>query len=109
MPLVYCAPRAAKKASKLMPDVVVENAVAAAILRGDLSAGSRAGYVFLDDTGVVARIERHPGRLRERPKAWLIVDLQRHSEEHRSEKSRGAGTGEPALRHHHEEAGRNGS
>jgi hypothetical protein len=44
-------------------------------VRGDVRANNRFGVVFLDDLGLVARIERHPGRLRARPRAWVVTDL----------------------------------
>lgn len=73
-PLVYATPKAARRAARLLPGVVLERAVSAAIVQGDLCAGHRGGVVFLGP--VVAQVERRPGRLRDRPRQWLVVDLE---------------------------------
>lgn len=99
MPLVYLSDRAARRAARLLPTgVVLETEVSAAILRGDICGGARGGYVFLDTPGLVCRYERKPGRLRERPRSWVIVDLKSHDEEHQPSQRRGARLGERAPR-----------
>jgi hypothetical protein len=78
-PLVYATRRAAKQARRLLPrDACLEREIERAILQGDVCAG-RAGYVFIDSRRVVAKVERHPGRLRDRPRAWLVVDVVPHN------------------------------
>jgi hypothetical protein len=80
-PLVYVSPRAARQAARLLQGRILENAVQAAIVRGDVSAGARHGYVFLDEQNLVAKIERRPGRLRERPRSWVVTSLERNRNE----------------------------
>lgn len=76
--LVYASGRARREALDLLPaDLVLEREVEKAILRGDVCAG-RAGFVFVDEYRAVAKIKRLPGRLRDRPRQWLVVGLEKN-------------------------------
>lgn len=73
MPLVYCSKRAAEQAGRLLPrGTVLENAVAEAIMDGHV----RGPYVLLKGGALLARVERQEGRLRPRPRSWLVIDVQ---------------------------------
>jgi hypothetical protein len=74
-PLVYASRPVAQNAGRLLGGRVLEREVAEAILAGNVEAGRDGGYVFGDTW--VARVARVPGRLRERPRAWLVVGIER--------------------------------
>jgi hypothetical protein len=72
--LVYANAQAQKQAAALLSrGVVLENVVAQAIERGDVSPN---GIVYLGG-GVVAYCERRPGRMRPKPSAWFITKVER--------------------------------
>ena len=74
-PLVYSTPKARERALKLLPrDAVLEVEVGKAIAAGDVNAGQGGGFVFGERW--VARVARTNGRLRERPRSWLVVDVE---------------------------------
>ena len=75
--LVYATDAARANAARLMPGSVLEVEVARAIAAGDVDATHTGGFAFLDRLGVVARCTRVAGRLRERPRAWLVVGVER--------------------------------
>lgn len=77
-PLVYASQRAREQARRLMPGRLLEREVERAIVRGDVDASQRGGFVFLDELGVVARCVREPGRVRPSPRAWTIVHVAAH-------------------------------
>lgn len=74
-PLVYVSGSVTRHAERLLPGRLLEREVADAIIAGDVKAGQSGGYVFGDTW--VARVARVPGRLRERPRAWLVVGIER--------------------------------
>lgn len=75
-PLVYASVAAVEQARRILPaGRCLEVEVAEAILAGSVIGGNASGRVLGD--GWVAHVERTPGRLRPRPRAWLVVRLER--------------------------------
>jgi hypothetical protein len=74
-PLLYVSRAVARHAGRLLPGRMLEREVQEAILAGNVNAGRHGGYVFGDTW--VARVARVPGRLREKPRAWLVVAIER--------------------------------
>lgn len=78
-PLVYLSPRAQADAGHLLGlQVVAEQAVAGAISQGNVIHGKQK--LVLLENGVVAVCRREPGRLRPRPRAWRVIELEQRSE-----------------------------
>jgi len=77
IPLVYATRRALAEADALLaPGVLLEDAIAGAIQAGNVSrADDDCWYVFEPSTWR-ACARREPGRLRPRPRAWLILALE---------------------------------
>ena len=77
IPLVYATRRALAEADAVFPcGVVLEDAIAGAIQAGNVSrADDDCWYVFEPSTWR-ACARREPGRLRPRPRAWLILALE---------------------------------
>lgn len=81
MSLVYSSQKARRDAARLLPPgAVLENEIERAILSGHVYAAQTGGYVFDPERRWVAHVTRRPGRLRERPRQWLVVALERHRE-----------------------------
>jgi hypothetical protein len=76
-PLVYCTPKALRRARTLMGESTCpENVIARAITEGNVECGRR-GKVWDPNGRWVALVERVPGRFRRRPRAWLVVAITR--------------------------------
>jgi hypothetical protein len=76
MPLVYATKRALAEAARLLPaGVCLENECEQLILDGHVISGQSGGLIFDRDKHWIARATRRPGRLRERPRAWLITQV----------------------------------
>lgn len=78
--LVYATRAALEDGRRLIPGVCLENVVEAEIVAGNVTAGARRGFVFDREKRWVAEVERVPGRIRERPRAWLVTAIEPHSE-----------------------------
>jgi hypothetical protein len=75
-PLVYATQQAQVKAWTMVPGVVIENAVAAAILRGDVQLARRHGTVRGDGwRATVTRCEPRT-RAKKHPRPWLVTDIE---------------------------------
>lgn len=73
-PLVYATLAASEQARRLLPGRVLEVEVADAILAGNVIGVNRSCRVLGDDWQ--AHVERVPGRLRPKPRAWLVLRLE---------------------------------
>jgi hypothetical protein len=62
---------------------VLEREVQNAVLAGRVCVSQSGGYVFDPERRWVAQVERRPGRLRERPRAWLVTEVLPYVEETR--------------------------
>lgn len=74
VPLVYSSEVARRQAFQVMPGVVLERAVAREIVRGNVIGGNRTGRVLGE--GWIAHVQRTEGRLRPRPRAWLVIRVE---------------------------------
>jgi hypothetical protein len=93
-PLVYASQTARRDAARLLRrGLMIELEVERAIIAGHVTAGN-AGFVFLDDHKLVARVERRPGHLRPRPRSWLVTGVDRNLKI-RGDRSRATGSSAP--------------
>ena len=77
IPLVYATRRALAEADALLPrGAILEEAVAEQILRGNVSRADDATWYVFEPSTWRACARREPGRLRPRPRAWLILALE---------------------------------
>ena len=75
-PLVYASTPALRDAQRLLGDhVVIENVVGDAISAGFATFG-RAGVVRDPAGAWLAHVKREPGRLRPRPRAWVVIAIE---------------------------------
>ena len=75
-PLIYATGRAQTQAGSLLPPgKPLEVAVTEAIENGGIVVAGRHGGRVIGDSWV-ARFERRPGRLRPRPRSWVVLDVQ---------------------------------
>jgi hypothetical protein len=75
-PLVYLTETAREQAAKLFPGKVLEELVVAEILAGNVRGPIRASVVFAGDGTWEAETRRTPGRLRPRPRPWLVLTVR---------------------------------
>ena len=75
-PLVFGTQRAAKEAARLLPfGVLLENVVADEILAGNVRRSGDELLVFRPNAWR-ATVRREPGRLRPRPRTWIVIDIE---------------------------------
>jgi hypothetical protein len=78
-PLVYVEPGVLRSCRQLLRQpIVLEELVADRIVESHVHRG-RMARIALDD-GLVAIVQRRPGRLRLRPRASLVTGLERRSQ-----------------------------
>ncbi len=79
-PLVMLTRRAREQAAELLPGKVVERVVADAIVEQGSTEGRPAWSgktpFKVPGDGWCATVVRRPGKLRPRPRAWVVLDLQ---------------------------------
>ena len=78
-PLVYMTENPRLSGQRLLPGVVLENRVEAAISAGQVVAGQSGGVVFLDerDERWVATCKFIPARIQQSRRAWLVTEFRR--------------------------------
>jgi hypothetical protein len=80
-PLVYIAKGAMEDAARLLPGCP-ENTIAQAISAGAVRVGG--GRAEIDGAGWGATAIRMPGRVRRKPRAWIVVSIEDRSGERRA-------------------------
>jgi hypothetical protein len=81
--LVYCDSRALNEAARLLPrETCLENAVTRWIRAGLVVGERRRGGPFVvrsEDGRLEATVTREPGRIRPRPRSWVVHSVRRRA------------------------------